>query len=103
MGTFLKVATVQNIHPEEGKMCELPDGKQIAIFKTADGYSVLNNVCPHRGGPIAEGRIENGKVSCPWHGWQFDVCTGVSPVNPNAKLRKYPCKVEGSDILIEID
>jgi nitrite reductase/ring-hydroxylating ferredoxin subunit len=42
-------------------------------------------------------------VTCPWHGWQYDVTTGVSPVNPAAKVKKYGCKVEGSDIIVEVD
>lgn len=67
---------------------ELPVGRVKAVIcglttvcmtHTEGGYAALDNRCPHQGGPLGEGSIENGKLRCPWHGWDFDPCTGHSP------------------------
>ena len=51
----------------------------VCLTHTESGYAALDNRCPHQGGPLGEGSIENGKLRCPWHGWDFDPCTGKSP------------------------
>ncbi len=56
----------------------------------------------HRPPLVAQGELEGKTVVCPWHAWTFDVCTGVSPVNPRAKVETYPVKVEGTDLYIGI-
>jgi nitrite reductase/ring-hydroxylating ferredoxin subunit len=44
--------------------------------------------------------LEGSQIVCPWHAWVFDVASGVSPVNPRAKIPTYPVKVEGKDVLV---
>lgn len=67
---------------------ELPEGRVTAV--TIEGttvclthyrgeYAAIDNACPHQGGPLGEGSIENGLLRCPWHGWDFDPLTGQSP------------------------
>ncbi len=53
--------------------------RALAITRTADGYGVLDNRCPHQGGPLGEGHIEDGCLLCPWHGYEYDPLTGESP------------------------
>ena len=55
------------------------DHRALAITHTADGYGVLDNACPHQGGPLGEGQIEDGCLLCPWHGYEYDPLTGESP------------------------
>lgn len=62
----------------------------------------MNNVCPHRGGPLGQGIIEDGKIICPWHAWAFDVKTGVAVHTANAKVEVYEVKVEGDDVLAKL-
>lgn len=62
----------------------------------------LDNVCPHRGGPLAEGTIEHGKIVCPWHQWEFDLTTGQATHSPAAKATRYPLRVQGDDVLVEL-
>jgi nitrite reductase (NADH) small subunit len=62
----------------------------------------VNNVCPHRGGPLAEGHVEHGRVVCPWHQWEFDLVTGVSTHSQNAKVTAYPLQQAGNDILVKL-
>jgi len=62
----------------------------------------LDNVCPHRGGPLAEGTVEHGKIVCPWHQWEFDLATGQASHSPAAKATRYPLRLQGDDVLVEL-
>jgi nitrite reductase (NADH) small subunit len=62
----------------------------------------LDNVCPHRGGPLAEGSVEHGKIVCPWHQWEFDLATGEATHSPAAKATSFPLRIEGDDVLVEL-
>lgn len=71
-----KIADVKDI-PEGGRIIvSLPKGKDIALFKLNGEIFALDNACPHMGGPLGEGEIEDGVVTCPWHGWQFAIKSG---------------------------
>lgn len=89
--------------PYEGKAKEfILHGKTLCVA-TIHGQSLaLDNVCPHRGGPLAEGTIEAGKVTCPWHQWEFDLATGVSTHSPDARVASYPLRGNGDDVMVEI-
>ena len=96
-----------------GRAEEIPDGGSkvveikehtIAIFNMQGKFFALNNTCPHQGGPLGEGYIEEeGIVSCPWHGWTFDVRTGVSPIDADLKVSCYPVRVEEGELIVEIE
>ncbi len=53
--------------------------KQICLTRFEDTISALDNHCPHQGGPLGKGSIENGTLRCPWHGWDYHPCTGKAP------------------------
>jgi len=78
------------------------DGKPIAIANVAGNFHAVNGVCLHRGGPIGQGTLQGTVVTCPWHGWQFDVLTGKSLQNPSAGLPSFPVEVRGDEIFVEI-
>ena len=79
-------------------------GHHVAIFNLAGALYALDNTCPHLGGPLGEGYLEeDGIVSCPWHGWTFDLKTGVSPIDPEIRVRSYRVRVEKGEIILEID
>ena len=100
MGTLTKVATLAELAPGTARMVEV-NGKEVAIYNVDGKVYATTNICPHQGGPMAEGMIEGMTVVCPWHAWAFDICSGVSPVNPRAKLETYAVRVEGQDIFVE--
>lgn len=52
------------------------NGKTLVLARSAGRYSALDNRCPHAGGPLSEGALENGLLVCPWHGREFDIATG---------------------------
>jgi nitrite reductase/ring-hydroxylating ferredoxin subunit len=76
--------------------------RELALFNVSGSYYALDNTCPHRGGPLGEGFLDGKVVTCPWHGWSYDVTNGVCPVNPNIAVRSYPVKIEGSDVHVEV-
>ncbi len=77
--------------------------KQICIANSDGRLAAIDNICPHRQGPLAEGWLENGKVLCPWHAWAFDLQTGEADHDPQAKVAVYPVRVEGEDVLLGIE
>lgn len=101
MSNWTKIAKTSEVIEGEGKSVEVGD-QQIALFKVKNSYHAIDNICPHQGGPLSQGCIEEGIVMCPWHGWEFDVKTGESPSMPSASVSCFPVKVEGDDILIEV-
>lgn len=99
--TFVEVANVSDLKEGEGKVVNA-NGTDIALFNVDGEFYAINNKCVHKGGPLGEGVLDGDIVSCPWHGWQFNVKTGVSPVNPAAKVDCYPVKVEGDKVFVDI-
>jgi len=97
-----KIATKSDL-PTEGQAKEFTVGQRIICVANVGGeYSAMDNVCLHRGGPLGQGVVEDGKIVCPWHGWQYDPKTGAVAHNLNAKVAVYPLQIEGDDVLIDI-
>jgi nitrite reductase/ring-hydroxylating ferredoxin subunit len=94
------------------KVGEIPDGGvkvveqgnlPVAILRSGEAYYAVMNLCPHRGGPVAEGEVDGATVVCPWHGWQFDVSTGRGVNSPAARLRTFPVQVRDGVVQVQID
>jgi NAD(P)H-dependent nitrite reductase small subunit len=101
MANFVKVAQLSDIPAGQGKCVEVGD-KRIALFNLEGTVYALDDVCPHQGGPISEGECEGKVVTCPWHGWEFDVETGVNRDDSDVALEKFEVKVEGNDVLVAV-
>jgi len=101
MSEFVKVAQVSDLQPGTGKVVMVKD-KAIALFNVDGTFYAIDNTCLHRGGPLGEGEMEGNVVTCPWHGWQYDVKTGVSETNPSVKAQTYQVKVDGSTVMISV-
>ncbi len=98
---FVEVANISDLKPGQGKVVSV-GGKEVALFNVNGEFRAVKNACPHRGGPLGEGNLSDSVVTCPWHGWQFNVESGVSPVNPQAKIETYRVKVEGNKVLVSV-
>ena len=98
---FIKVATKSEIAPGTSKRIEA-SGKEIALFNVDGNFFAIDETCPHRGGPLSEGFVEEGVLTCPWHGWQFQLASGECLTDPGTCQTKYEVKVEGDDIFISI-
>jgi nitrite reductase (NADH) small subunit len=99
---FTKLASAADLPPtNEAK--EFPCGDKTICIANIDGaYSAMDNVCPHRGGPLGQGMIEHGKVVCPWHGWAWDPKTGATELDSSMRVRVYSMKIENEDVSVEI-
>lgn len=102
MPNFVRVASASDLKPGENKVVNV-NGTEVALFNVEGRFFAITNTCPHRGGPLGEGFLEGDTVTCPWHGWRFNVKTGVSPVMPTVKAQQYSVKLEGNDVMISID
>lgn len=101
MPSFVRVAATNEIPAGEGRMFEV-DGKQVAVFNCKGAFYAIDNSCKHQGGPLAEGEIEGTVVTCPWHGWTYDVTTGRSPDDDDCGVDRYDVRVEGADVLVAV-
>ncbi len=100
MPGFVKLATVDQI--PAGSSLELEhEGRVYALFNVDGEILAIDGICPHQGGPLADGSIEDGCVTCPWHGWQFNLRTGATPLGTRLRQAVYPVRVEGQDVLVE--
>jgi nitrite reductase (NADH) small subunit len=101
MTEFVTVAELSDLKPGECKTVEA-GGKEIAIFNVGGSIYALDNTCLHQGGPLGEGDLMDDVVTCPWHGWQYNVRTGEKCGESDTRVATYAVKVEGSDIKVEV-
>lgn len=78
-------------------------GTVVALFNVDGTYYALDGVCPHQGGPLAKGCIEGSTVSCPWHGWQFDLRKGEHASNRRLRQRSFAVRLEADEVLIDME
>lgn len=78
------------------------EGKAIAVANVDGKFYAINNTCLHRGGPLGQGSMNGKVVTCPWHGWQYDVTNGKVTQNPAVGVDCYPLEVRGEDIYVDI-
>jgi len=102
MATFVQVATTHELSPGQGKLVEV-NQKRIALFNTGGQFYAIDDICPHRGGPLSEGELEGETVVCPWHGAIFALRTGAVTRPPAAiGVMTYETRVQGDAIEIAI-
>ena len=80
-----------------------PNGERIAIFRHAKGISAVDAVCSHQNGPLGEGCIIGGLVTCPWHGFQFDPETGEAPAPFTDKVQTHAVKIENGNVWVNAE
>ncbi|MGQ0733818.1 MAG: Rieske (2Fe-2S) protein [Acidobacteriota bacterium] len=76
MAGFVTVGAIDNFAPGTGCMIRV-HGRHVALFRLDDGFFAIDNLCLHQSGPLCDGEIEHGVVTCPWHGWSYDIRTGI--------------------------
>jgi nitrite reductase/ring-hydroxylating ferredoxin subunit/DMSO/TMAO reductase YedYZ heme-binding membrane subunit len=78
-----------------------PGGERIAVFRSKGGLSAVSNICSHQNGPIGEGKVVRGFITCPWHGYQYRPEDGCSPPPFQERISKYRLRLKGSNILVD--
>lgn len=98
----MKLANKKDIPPGKSIVVLIPDGREVALFNINGQIHALENACPHMGGPLGEGEVEDCFVTCPWHGWQFDVRNGSCQNMPGEDA--IPIKIEtiGDEIFLNL-
>jgi len=97
---FEKVALMGELNPS--KNVSVKD-KDLALFKIEGKVYCIDNKCTHAGGPLADGQLEDNKVTCPWHNAQFDVCSGEKLTAPAMEnVKSYAVNVEGEEIFVDV-
>jgi nitrite reductase (NADH) small subunit len=101
MSALVRICSTAEL-PRPGEAREFTAGSRILCIANIDGViRALDNECPHRGGPLAEGMIEQGKLICPWHAWSFDPATGATDASQE-RVAVYPVTVEAQDVFVNI-
>jgi nitrite reductase/ring-hydroxylating ferredoxin subunit len=100
MAGFVKVAVLGDVAPGQARIVDL-NGTAVALFNVGGAIHATDNTCAHRGGPLGEGSLSGPVVTCPWHGFQFDVTTGACRTNPALRVPCRAVRIEGGDILVE--
>jgi nitrite reductase/ring-hydroxylating ferredoxin subunit len=100
----VEVGSVDDLDEKSLLRVALSDGRVIAVAALADGeYRAFESNCPHRGGPIADGRLYDQAVICPWHGFRFDLRSGeVVGTASLMHLPLLPVTVEAGRIFVTI-
>jgi nitrite reductase/ring-hydroxylating ferredoxin subunit len=101
MAEFVRVASTSEIPAGEGRMYQV-HGRPIAVFNVGGEFHAIDNVCEHQGGPLSEGELDGCIVTCPWHGWTYDVTSGQSPDDPATRVTHFAIKIEGADVLVAL-
>ena len=101
MPRFVKIADKRDFPEGSGRVVNV-EGRSIALFRVKDEYFAMANVCLHRGGPLGEGSLNGSTITCPWHGWKFDVRTGSFTVIPTLKVTTYKVKEQNGSVMVEI-
>ncbi len=74
----------------------------LAIFRHDGKLFALDGMCAHQGGPIAQGQVQNGCVTCPWHGWQYELATGIQTINRQPLMQTFEVRERGEKIEVLI-
>ena len=96
-----KIANISDIPEGQGKTFTI-EGQEVAVFNKAGQFFAIDNTCIHKGGSLGEGSLEDETVTCPLHGWQYNITNGQCLANPEAKLNTFTIIVENDEISLEI-
>jgi nitrite reductase (NADH) small subunit len=100
---WVRVTAVENIPLREGRSVQVGD-HAVAIFNLGERFLALENRCPHRGGPLADGIVSAGTVVCPLHAWKVNLTTGSVTNQPKNSqcVKTFPARVDGGAVFVEL-
>ncbi|MEZ6068193.1 MAG: Rieske (2Fe-2S) protein [Planctomycetaceae bacterium] len=101
MGRFVPIAKVAALESQPAIEVVI-EGRIVAVYRVDGEYVAIEGICPHAGGPLGAGTLVGTTVTCPWHGWQFDVTTGRHCLSDRIQQATYVVRVDGDDICVEL-
>jgi nitrite reductase (NADH) small subunit len=78
------------------------DGRIFAVYNVDGVFHVIDGICPHAGGPLGKGTLRGDIVTCPWHGWQFNVSSGQHCLNQRICQTAYAVRIENGRVIIDM-
>lgn len=100
MGEFVRVAKASDIQPGQALSVEA-NGKSIGLFNVDGKIFAMDNICKHKHCPLGDGMLSDSVITCPCHGWQYDVTNGKGLTMP-VQQDQFNVKIEGEDVLVEV-
>jgi|SRR5476649_1246183 nitrite reductase (NADH) small subunit len=102
MGQLTRIASLSEL-PPEGEAREFFSGQSsVCIVNTNNNFVAMRNVCPHKGAPLSEGSVEDGKLVCAWHGWEFNLADGQCINRPGACVTLFELAIHGNDVFLKL-
>jgi len=101
MPTRHRLCSVNDVPLGQGRECVVGD-RIVAVFNVDGRFYALDGICPHAGGPLAKGELHGCVVTCPWHGWQFEVSSGQHQLNPRIRQTAFPLVIENGDVFVDL-
>ncbi len=101
MADFVSVCKAEELESGKGMVVDV-GGTSVALFNVGGAFHAIDNTCLHRQGPLGEGELDEAIVTCPWHGWQYDVTTGKNVMNEDICVARYEAKVENGQIMVKM-
>jgi nitrite reductase/ring-hydroxylating ferredoxin subunit len=101
VGQLHTVARVEELPPGSALVASAGE-TEVAVFHCADGFYATQAACLHLGGPLGRGNLDGCVVSCPWHGWQYDVRTGENEFDRAISLETYEVVVEDGEVKVVV-
>jgi nitrite reductase/ring-hydroxylating ferredoxin subunit len=98
---FQTVARVDDLEPGSVRTVRAGDA-EIALARVGDEFYATQHACIHLHGPLGEGNVEDHVLTCPWHGWQYDLRTGENEFDRAIRLETYEVRVEDGDVQVAI-
>ncbi|MBS1870332.1 MAG: Rieske 2Fe-2S domain-containing protein [Actinobacteria bacterium] len=101
-GTWVAVGRAADVPLWEGRRVTV-DGRRVAIFRTEEGVHAVSADCPHAGGPLQDGLVADGCVTCPLHGWRFDLRSGARIGADDGALTRYEVVERDGELLLNLE
>jgi nitrite reductase (NADH) small subunit len=100
-GTFITVGKINEFAAGRGRMVSV-DGRDVALFRLGQEFFAIDNSCLHRGGPLCEGFIDDEVVTCPLHGWSYEIRTGTMVQDPRVGVSKHEVRLDGDSVCVRL-
>ncbi|MGB8509219.1 MAG: Rieske 2Fe-2S domain-containing protein [Pyrinomonadaceae bacterium] len=101
-GKLITVGRAEEVPEGRGATLELEGGRELALYNVGGEFFCLENFCPHKGAPLADGNLRAHTVECDWHGWRFDLRTGACVNRPGEDVESYEVLIEDGWLKIRI-
>ena len=98
---WIDICAPLDIEDQRAVIAPLPKGDRVAVFRDGAKIFAVANACRHQNGPLGEGRLIDGCITCPWHGWQYRPVDGISPPPFTEKIATYNAKIEEGRVFVD--